>query len=282
MEGRIKFRVDLEAFKYDDIENRDTVVLKDPVSGKYFYLSVYEYRLLQSLDGNLTLEDAIERLARAGYHYSIEDAGAIVGKAAQLGLVLGTKFSTAQFQQHVKRQMEKAKKSRRAANIYFLFIPLLNPDRFLERTLWIVKLIANKLALGLLALALPGAIYCIVSGFDGESLYGEGEPILDPDAALVCQMEPVRPVFSVIDCNRLPRGARDRRGMSRCLLSLVSYSGPWWDRHTKLSQNSGSTKIVARFGVVNVKSPHPNPLPEGEGADQEGRIVLSPSGRGTE
>lgn len=165
MEGRIKFRPDLEPYKYDDIEERDTVVLKDPVSGKYFYLSIYEYRLLKALDGTLTLEEAVQRLASAGYYYSMQEAGTIAGKAAQLGLVLGTKFSTAQFQEHTKKQIEDAKKARRVASVYFLFIPLLNPDKFLERTLWVVKLFANKLTLGLLALASPGAIYCLISGF---------------------------------------------------------------------------------------------------------------------
>ncbi len=164
MEGQIKFRVDLEAYKYDDIEDRDTVVLKDPVSGKYFYLSVYEHRLLKILDGKVTIEEGVEKLASMGYYYSVKEAGAMVAKAAQLGLVLGTKFGTAQYQEHAKKQIEQAKKARRIASIYFLFVPLLNPDKFLERTLWIVKLFANRLTLVLLALALPGAIACVVSG----------------------------------------------------------------------------------------------------------------------
>ncbi|MBI4963447.1 MAG: HlyD family efflux transporter periplasmic adaptor subunit [Desulfomonile tiedjei] len=167
MEGRIKFRVDLQAHKYDDVEDRDTVVLKDPVSGKYFYLSVYEYRLLKTLDGNRTLEEATERLAVMGYYYSLEEAGAIVAKAAQMGLVLGTKFGTAMFQEHLKQQIEASKKARRWASIYFMFIPLLNPDKFLEKTLWIAKLFANKFTIGLFALALPGAIYCLISGLAG-------------------------------------------------------------------------------------------------------------------
>ena len=164
MEGRMKFRVDLQAHKYDDVEERHTVVLKDPVSGKYFYLTVYEYRLLKMLDGNLTLEEAVDRLSASGYYYSVQEAAAIVGKAAQMGLVLGTKFGTAQFQEHMKNQMETAKKARRLSSIYFAFIPLVNPDKFLEKTLWIAQLFANKFTMGLIALALPGALYCIIAG----------------------------------------------------------------------------------------------------------------------
>ena len=164
MEGSIKFRIDLEVFKYDDIEDRNTVVLKDPVSGKYYYLSVYEYRLLKMLDGTRTLEQAIEALMSAGHYYAPETAQSIVSKAAQLGLILGTKFSTAQFQTHLKKQWEQSKKAQRFSSVYFMFIPLLNPDKFLEKTLWIARLFGNKLTLGVLAAALPGAIYLIISG----------------------------------------------------------------------------------------------------------------------
>jgi putative peptide zinc metalloprotease protein len=164
MEGSIKFRIDLEVFKYDDIEDRNTVVLKDPVSGKYYYLSVYEFRLLKILDGTRTLEQAIEALMSAGHYYAPETAQSIVSKAAQLGLILGTKFSTAQFQTHLKQQWEQSKKAQRFSSVYFMFIPLLNPDKFLEKTLWIARLFANKFTLGVLAAALPGAIYLIISG----------------------------------------------------------------------------------------------------------------------
>jgi putative peptide zinc metalloprotease protein len=104
MEDRVKFRIDLEAHKYDDVEGKDTVVLKDPASGKYFYLSSYEYRFLKTLDGNRTLEEAIKQLILSGYYYSLEEASAITGKAAQLGLVLGTKFGAAQFPNYEERK----------------------------------------------------------------------------------------------------------------------------------------------------------------------------------
>ena len=164
MQKEVKFRVDLETYAYDDIAHRDTVVLKDPLSGKYFYLSVYEHRLLKALDGNRPLDDARAALGAAGYYYSPEAATAIVGKAAQMGLMLGTKFGTAEYQTLVKKQTEAAKRAKMFSSVYFLFIPLLNPDKFLERTLWIARLVGNIWTVVLLALALPGAIYCLVSG----------------------------------------------------------------------------------------------------------------------
>lgn len=163
MPGSMKFRRDLQVFKYDDVAGNESVVLKDPVSGKYYYLSVYEYALLKTLDGHRSLEQAVEGLTRAGHYYSLEDAQAMVAKASQLGLLLGTKYGTAEAQAQLRRHIQEAKKSTRLSSVYFLFIPLVNPDRFLQDTLWLAKLIANRLTLLILACALPAAMYMILS-----------------------------------------------------------------------------------------------------------------------
>ena len=73
-------------------------MLKDPVSEKFFRLSLYEFRFLESLDGTLSVDEAVTRLKDLGHYYSSEDANRILGKAAQLGLVLGTAAGTARFQ----------------------------------------------------------------------------------------------------------------------------------------------------------------------------------------
>ncbi len=119
MEESIKFRKDLQVFDFDDVDNRETVILKDLVSGKFYYLSLAEYRLLQSLDGSLSVAQALDLLNGDGYYYSPEDANAIVGKAAQMGLLLGTKYSSETFLSESKQRMAKAKRSRRLSNIYF-------------------------------------------------------------------------------------------------------------------------------------------------------------------
>jgi len=157
------FRRDLEVFDEDRGGYAQSMVLKDPVTEKYFRLSVYEYRFLKSLDGTLGIEDAIEQLRVKGHHYSADEARHIVGKAAQLGLLLGTKFGTAQTLSFLQKRTEEMKRSARFSQLYFLYIPLLNPDLFLERTLWIFKKVVNKWTLGLVILLAPGALYLIVA-----------------------------------------------------------------------------------------------------------------------
>jgi putative peptide zinc metalloprotease protein len=163
MESQPKLRPDLVSFSQEERSGKKRVVLKDPVSGKYYRLSDYEFKFLQGLDGTLTIEAAIEKLGLAGRYYSPEDARRILGRAAELGLLLGTRFGTAPFQMHLRNRIRAAKRTKFFSGIYFLFIPILNPDRFLERTLWLFNLIATKWAAILVALATPGAIYIIIA-----------------------------------------------------------------------------------------------------------------------
>lgn len=140
------------------------VVVKDPVSEKYFRLSDYDFRLLKMLDGRVTVPDAIEKLRNRGFFYELDAARIIVNKAARLGLLLGTKFGTAQYQKDLKTSLEQAKRDRRLSSVYFWFIPILNPDRFLERTVGLFKLLVNKWLGILVLLAAPGAVYLVVDG----------------------------------------------------------------------------------------------------------------------
>ena len=163
MESQPKLRPDLISSAHDERSGKKRIVLKDPLSGKYYRLSEYEFTFLQGLDGTVTIEGAIEKLSLAGRYYSPEDARRILGRAAELGLLLGTKFGTAPFQMSLKNRILASKRTKFFSGIYFLFIPILNPDRFLERTLWLFNLAANRLAAILVALATPGAIYVIIS-----------------------------------------------------------------------------------------------------------------------
>ena len=160
-----KLRADLVSHQQIDSDNNKIIVIKDPLSEKYFRLTDHEYQFLTKLDGTRTTEDAVESFADSGRHYSLDDAKMLVSKAAQLGLVLGTQFSTAKFQTHLRDSAKKAKSAQRLSQLYFLYIPLVNPDLFLEKTLFLFKWLANRW-LGFLILALlPGALYFIITGF---------------------------------------------------------------------------------------------------------------------
>ncbi|MEW6348610.1 MAG: site-2 protease family protein [Thermodesulfobacteriota bacterium] len=159
-----KFRTDLLRSDYEEADGSRSVVLKDPVSEKYFRLSPYEYELLQEFDGATSMDGAVETLARQGRHYPKEDANAIAAKAGTYGLLLGTRFGTAEALRKHKENLKKAKKASYFSRVYFLFIPVLNPDRFLEKTLWLYKLLFNRFTFGLTAIAVPGAAYLLITG----------------------------------------------------------------------------------------------------------------------
>jgi putative peptide zinc metalloprotease protein len=163
MEIRPKFRPDLQASRHQEGDGQERVVLNDPVSGKYYRLSVYEYDLLKAFDGSKTFEQVLEALQDAGHYYPAHKATVILGKAAQLGLLLGTKFGSSQYQRALKAGRQKAEKSKRLSSLYFLFIPLLNPDRFLESTLWMFKLVVNRWTGIAFALAAPVAAYMVIA-----------------------------------------------------------------------------------------------------------------------
>jgi len=159
-----RFRADLEVFEQRGGGGHKIVVLKDPIAQKYFRVSDYEYRLLRRLDGSLSGKQAAKNLEEAGYYYCEDDVTQILARAAQTGLLLGTAFGTARHQMDTKRRVEQLKRRQRLSSVYFLFIPLLNPDRFLQRTLKFVELLFNKWTAILSLAALPGALYLIISG----------------------------------------------------------------------------------------------------------------------
>lgn len=159
-----KFRSDLEAFEHRESGGQKTVLLKDPVSQKYFRLSDYEYCFLKVLDGTMSADSAVQALKATGRYYSPEDVKQIIARASQAGVLLGTNYGTAKVQISLKHQLQKWKNAQRLSSVYFLFIPLLNPDRFLERTIKFFNLLWNKWTAALAALLLPGAVFFIIAG----------------------------------------------------------------------------------------------------------------------
>lgn len=164
MNVRPKLRPDLVVLEHADSSGSRDIVLKDPVSGKFYRLSSHEHKFLQMFDGTVTLEEAIERFNGSGEYCSEEEGLRIIDKAGHLGLVMGTRYGTAQYQRRLKEQKERAKKAGRFSSVYFLFIPLLNPDKFLERTLWLFKFFANKVTFAIIAVLAPGALYLVITG----------------------------------------------------------------------------------------------------------------------
>lgn len=174
MEMQPKLRRDLTISEIRESDGATGVVIKDPVANRFFKLSRREYDFLKLFDGKTSIEDGVELFRRRGQFIEPEEAALIIDKASQSGLVLGGKFNNAAYLSNTKQRIKEAERAKIFSSVYFLYIPVLNPDRFLEKTLWIYNLIANRITLWILLALAPGAFYFIVTGYqriDREYLY---------------------------------------------------------------------------------------------------------------
>jgi putative peptide zinc metalloprotease protein len=165
MPNHPKFRADLEVFDYEEADGETTKVLKEPTAERFFRLSEEEYRLLRKLDGRTSPEDAVSALEREGVSFTPEETRAIIMRAGQYGLVLGTAAGTSAYMKSAQDRLAKEKRARFLANYYFASIPLINPDRFLDKTLWLFRLVCNRVTGACLAIAVPLAAYLLCLGW---------------------------------------------------------------------------------------------------------------------
>lgn len=159
-----KFRPDIREHPFDEKDGSRSIVLEDPVANKYFRLSPYEFELLRVLDGSLTLEQAVERLRFRGRYFDPEHAAKLVDQFAKAGLLLGTAYSTGGYQVALSDRIAAEAKKRSLFKLYYLYIPVLNPDRLLEKTLWLWHLLVNRLTAAIFLLLIPGAVYLLIAG----------------------------------------------------------------------------------------------------------------------
>jgi len=74
MEASPRFRPDLEPFTHDEGDGEPVVVLKDPISDRFFRLSPHEHLFLRTCDGSRTVTQARAALARNGHFVSEQEA----------------------------------------------------------------------------------------------------------------------------------------------------------------------------------------------------------------
>jgi putative peptide zinc metalloprotease protein len=167
-----KLRMDLKVFRQEKEGDLKRFVIKDLATEKFFRVSEYEYRVLKALDGTVSIEQAVEKLKSQGYFYELADAKLVMSKAEQLGLLLNTRYGTSEFQATAKKRMDSQKRTKQLSGVYFRYIPLFNPDNFLERTLWVFDLFVNKYTATFMLLLLPVALYFVVTGVESfKSVY---------------------------------------------------------------------------------------------------------------
>lgn len=134
-------------------------VIHDPVSFRTHRLTVDQYRLLTSLDPTKSLGDNFQQLVLQG-EFEQEDEKVffdLIGQYSRLSLIVMPNANGAQlYEQHLKMTAQKRKG--KILGALFLQVPLVNPDRFLTRTLHLASWVFTRpffvaWAIGMLAAA---------------------------------------------------------------------------------------------------------------------------------
>ncbi|MGC9029061.1 MAG: site-2 protease family protein [Desulfomonilaceae bacterium] len=166
MNGPLVFRKDLLASEHDEGNGRKSIVLKNPVTDQFFYMSLREYTLLKELDGKLNLDQALQVLRDRGHYYSIEEAAKIIEVASHLGLLLGSPLSRAAVQLSLMKKLDARRRVKHMMSLLSLYIPLGNPDRFLDRTLFLVAFAFNRRATWVWAAIGVSSLYLVLGNLD--------------------------------------------------------------------------------------------------------------------
>ena len=148
-------RSDLELFRGEpETDGSATWIVFDPVSDKYFRLSEEDHQIIGCLSENLELDAFLAKVKNCGIHADKDKVLKVLNFLNQSNLMLPMYKVTED-----KVEKHQVMKRRNLINLllytYLFFkIPLLAPDRFLDRTIDFVKTIFNKwtfLTLGLVA-----------------------------------------------------------------------------------------------------------------------------------
>ncbi|MEZ6127307.1 MAG: HlyD family efflux transporter periplasmic adaptor subunit [Planctomycetaceae bacterium] len=145
-------------------QGKPVYVVQDPVSFRSHRLSVFQYRTLASLNPQLTLGENFQQLvAKQEFHDDEEQLYYdLLTSFSGLGLiVLPSQNGAKLYEQHLR--MKTAQRRSRLLGVLFMQIPLVNPDRFLTRTVHRVSWLFTKtfLMVWLLAMAAAGSVIVI-------------------------------------------------------------------------------------------------------------------------
>src|SRR3954453_7051305 len=131
-ELQVKLRPDL-VVQPQFYEGMTHYVIKDPLALKYFRFKIGEFFLLQQFDGNQTLQDvkkAFERKYRP-QTISIEDLTRFVAQLHEAGIILIDSPEQAKVLIRRRRKNRWRKVWAFMANILFIKIPIIDPERML-------------------------------------------------------------------------------------------------------------------------------------------------------
>ncbi|MDD5697261.1 MAG: HlyD family efflux transporter periplasmic adaptor subunit [Victivallaceae bacterium] len=160
-----RLRNDLKLFQGElNASGELTWVIFDPVADAYFKISNADYQMIRALSGNLELEQYLQKLESLGIHAGKAEVFTLI-KFLQDSNLFMPRYLQSEAQAAKVRDLKKRAFWHQVMSTYLFFkIPLLKPDRFLDRTVETVRLIFNKWTLILLWLiALSGYIGLVMN-----------------------------------------------------------------------------------------------------------------------
>jgi len=139
-------------------------VIKDPLALKYFRFKIEEYFLLQQFDGKLTLQEvkkAFERKYRP-QTISIEDLTRFVAQLHEAGIILIDSAEQAKVLIRRRKKNRWRKVWAFLANILFIKIPIIDPERLLSRMYPFFRWIFTRTFITISAMSMLLAVSLVV------------------------------------------------------------------------------------------------------------------------
>ena len=146
-----RLRGDLELFRGEkNILGEPTWVIFDPVADAYFKISDSNYHMIRVLSGNIQMEQYLEKLKSVGINAGKMEVLKLVTFLQNNNLFM-PRYLQSEAQASKMREMKKKMFWQRLMSTYLFFkIPIVKPDRFLDRTIDFIRNILNKWTLALL------------------------------------------------------------------------------------------------------------------------------------
>jgi putative peptide zinc metalloprotease protein len=138
-------RRDIELFQGEnEADGRQTWVIFDPVSDKYFRLGELNHRLAALLDKSQEMEQFIARVSKNGITATKMDILKLISFLEQSNLLQPSYGATEKKLAKMRLMKRKMLGDRILASYLFFRIPIFQPDRFLTRTVNYIQQIFNR------------------------------------------------------------------------------------------------------------------------------------------
>lgn len=139
-------------------------IVEDPAGGNYYRLSAAAYHFVGMLDGRTTVDEAWRACnTQLGDEAPTQrECIDLLSRLQLYGLLMGDQPLSPEMIEQRRSEAAKRKRKRRFGSGISVTIPILNPERFLERTAWLFAPIFSRWGLAVYVLVVCAAIYQVV------------------------------------------------------------------------------------------------------------------------